>query len=327
MCDACSPGIYNTPNQLPWKTWSTANHINIPLYSTHDLDLPLQYNIESVIILIHGNLRNGNDYFCAGIHSLPSLDPSKYMIVTPQFLILGDNCFENGFVKTITMNDSCHVPFYHSEGWKDGFLNVNNFNEDNLHIHSYDILNLIVDRVGDANYFPNAISITIFGFSAGAQMLQRYAMMPKFYISNTYAHLKFIISDPSTFLYFDNKRPYSSNSFDTPNASWLKQEWNIDAQTNLPWITTWDENCNKYNDWRYGLNDLNGYAKLYFEKNSIDDAIIAYAHRDIKYVIGTRDSCNCNLQANDPNCDDITGRCNDYELVTHCQGLPWGFTS
>ena len=317
-CDICSPGVYNTPSQLPWRTWST-NHINIPLYTTHDLELTSQYNIESVVILLHGNLRNCNDYFCAGVQSLPPMDSSKYLIITPEFLILGDNCYENGVLKTITENDSCNVPYFHSEGWKDGTLNANKLNED-THIHSYDILNILLDRVGDTNYFPNVKSITLFGFSAGAQMLQRYVMMPKFYLLNTYAHIKYIISDPSTFLYFDNKRPYSMNQFDVPNASWLRQEWNIDAHTNQPWITSWDETCSKYNDWRYGFNDLIGYSKIYFEKNSIENAITAYAHRDITYVIGTKDSCNCNLQANDPNCEDITGRCNDNDLATYCQG-------
>lgn len=58
-----------------------------------------------------------------------------------------------------------------------------------------------------------------------------------------------------------------------PNPSWLSADWNIDSSSNLPWIQAWDKSCDMYNEWRYGLDNLQGYAKAYFSTKSFASSI------------------------------------------------------
>ena len=300
------------------------NQLQFPLYSTHSLDILNQFNIRNILIVQHGNLRNANDYFCAAVNSLASLniESSTVLIIAPQFLIPNDTIWDTfGNLQTSTST----LPIYASEGWKDGLLNINK--EINVNIFSYEVYNFLLSRCLDTSFFPNVQKITLFGFSAGAQFLQRYAVMPNYQYNNPLATIQYIISDPSTFLYFNEQRPYSNGSdgFAIPNWSWLQHTWNTDTETQLPWLTSWNRECEAYNDWRYGFQNLVGYAKEYFASEvRISTAILAYAERNIVYLMGTKDSCNCKLNAEEISCEDVTGRCVDNEMATYCQSMLQG---
>jgi predicted alpha/beta-fold hydrolase len=77
-----------------------------------------------------------------------------------------------------------------------------------------------MNRIGDVKYFPHVQKITLFGFSAGAQMLHRYVVMPKLNLNNDLVSINFVISDPSTFLYFTNERAFGNEEygFGTPGS-------------------------------------------------------------------------------------------------------------
>lgn len=206
----CLPGVFGTLTQLKWDSWAVNRDVNIPMYTTHDIDA-YHPEIEYVIILQHGNLRNANNYYCAALESLSSSSESeKYLIIAPQFLIEGDACWDvNGSMGTVTVNYSCGFMVYTSEGWKDGSYNTNESNLKGSKMYSYDVLNALVNHVGNRQLFPNVQKITLFGFSAGAQMLQRYALMSSFNIESTSTSVNFIISDPSTYVYFNEQRVFA----------------------------------------------------------------------------------------------------------------------
>jgi hypothetical protein len=107
----CIPGVYNTPSQLPWSVWQVDEYLKIPIYATRDLDSRNQAEIQNVVIIQHGNLRNANNYFCAAMDSLsesPEFD--SYLVIGTQFLNIGDNCWEYGLLKTVTDTFSCGLP-------------------------------------------------------------------------------------------------------------------------------------------------------------------------------------------------------------------------
>ena len=59
---------------LPDK-FNVAINVDVSMYFTHNMNYPAStnkqlYNIKSAVIIQHGNLRNGNDYFCGVINSL-----------------------------------------------------------------------------------------------------------------------------------------------------------------------------------------------------------------------------------------------------------------
>eukprot|EP01038_Epipyxis_sp_PR26KG_P005821 gene5821-8027_t len=266
----CVPGVHGSIYQLQFRTLSITNRqgvsVLLPVYSTCDLNKsytenPHNANITRVVIVQHGNLRNANNYFCSMVAALSSL--------APQFLIDNDICW-NQFtheINTVRVSEgtTCGHPIWTSEGWKDGklSLNVNNNNNVNNHnLFSYDVYNLLIERLSNKDYFPNIENIILFGFSAGAQLLLRYSILPQYHIiNNDNIKVKFVISDPSTYLYLDDRRHFVNGSigFDVPNQDWLPSSWKFDAQ-GQKWITSWvDDKCNAYNEWRYGLEKLDGY--------------------------------------------------------------------
>jgi hypothetical protein len=102
---SCFPGINNSPNQLQWTVWKADFNMNLPIYSTHNLETVKQYKVEHIIIILHGNLRNANSYFCSGVEVLSDFaEIESYLIVTPQFLIIGDNCWLDGILYTGYLN-------------------------------------------------------------------------------------------------------------------------------------------------------------------------------------------------------------------------------
>lgn len=99
MCCAGTSGFMNnTPgvqNQLAWKIWTSDDDIQLPYYSTGNLDNTSQLDITSAIIVQHGLQRDANVYFCAAwdsLYSITSLNLSdapnfnNTIIIAPQVI-------------------------------------------------------------------------------------------------------------------------------------------------------------------------------------------------------------------------------------------------
>jgi len=102
--------------------------------------------------------------------------------------------------------------------------------------------------------YPGATRITLAGFSAGGQFVQHYI---------GFAHppagvaMRYVVSDPSEFVYFDGFRPAP-----------------VDAAA-----------CPRWNRWRYGLEDLPAYLG-----RAGAAARAAYVAADITYLEGGDDT-------------------------------------
>ena len=83
--------------------------------------------------------------------------------------------------------------------------------------------------------------ITIIGHSAGGQFVSRYvSMTPMPKISSTYK-FNFIIMNPSTYMYLDDRRP-------------------VKTETGLIFIKPDSTGCSSFNDYPRGMEKLNPYA-------------------------------------------------------------------
>lgn len=181
--DICIPGQFRSVSQLPHDRitfsypflYDTKIQADIPFYFTHNLNFPAATNkqlsqIKSVIIIQHGNLRNGNDYFCGIINSLllskSTVQLQRFMVIAPQFLADGDICWNNKTsFSTINFQDKstwCNLQVFSSDGWKDGHNSMNS----GPTLYSYDVYNMLIQRLFDSDYLPNLEDITLFGFSA-----------------------------------------------------------------------------------------------------------------------------------------------------------------
>ena len=76
--------------------------------------------------------------------------------------------------------EDCGLPIWRAGGWISGDKNLNNKGPNaTSDLYSYDVFNLMIDRLMDTEYFPNVESFRMFGFSAGAQTTMRYAVYPQ----------------------------------------------------------------------------------------------------------------------------------------------------
>jgi len=246
----CLPGEFRGPDQLQFQSWSAKTAVvngsndltvNVPLYSNFLLD-KTNLNVKKAIITQHGNLRNANTYFCSVVTSIVGIDEysdklGEYLIIAPQFLIDGDVCWDSHTNQRLTVKTSegitCGYPIFTSEGWKDGQSSVSvpptYYSNLPNPFYSYDVYNLLLAHLSDKSFFPNLSEVVLAGFSAGAQTLLRYALLPS--IHNSAVHLRFVISDPSTYVYLDELRypPIQSgvSQRGVPNVSWLPPTWKV----------------------------------------------------------------------------------------------------
>ena len=248
--------------------------------------------------------------------------------MSPYFPVPGDLCWTNftGTPQNITgADDACGWSTWSSEGWKEGHLSLANNatwggGGNHTVMYSYDVFNELINYLGNPLYFPNLRNITLFGFSAGAQTLLRYASLSTFHILNPMiVKPRFVISDPSTYLYMGPERPITvvdettgneTVQFKIPTESWIARFKT--TESGEPWIAGWSVNCSKtlccerYNEWRFGLNRLTGY----FARNIGPDPIAAAMKKatlvatfpdvDITYLLGTEDHLNCKVNAPPP---------------------------
>ena len=242
----CLPGTFRGVDQLQYRTWTTSmskdrggRTVSLPLYSSHDL-AKSNTLIKKVVIIQHGNLRNANTYFCGVCNSLgqlSNLDRTEYLVIAPQFLIDDDVCWDIFSNQRMTVKASdginCGYPIFTSEGWKDGASAVsippNTHSDLPNPFYSYEVFNLLIDRVADGVTFPNVESIVLAGFSAGAQTVLRYSFLPLFTLSSPSIKVRYVVSDPSTYLYLDPLRYFTGarSSRGIPDATWIKDSWKV----------------------------------------------------------------------------------------------------
>ena len=139
-----------------------------------------------------------------------------------------------------------------------------------VRISSFDVLDKLLERLYDQQLFPNLETIVIFGFSAGGQMIQRYAGSTRFETSYGLlrdVQFRYVVMAPSSFMYLDKRRAVegSKSEFQVPNT----------------------EDCPDFNDYGFGLDEL--YA--YFDVNSVTASRVRdqYRSREIHYLVGEDD--------------------------------------
>jgi pimeloyl-ACP methyl ester carboxylesterase len=118
---------------------------------------------------------------------------------------------------------------------------------------SFEAMNRLVDHILAA--WPSIQTVTIAGFSAGGQFVQRYAAFS--HPPARSVQIRYVVADPSGFLYFDPFRPLHPAGSTCPN----------------------------FNQWKFGTENLPSYLG-----RSAQAARAAYVAADIHYLEGVLDS-------------------------------------
>ena len=230
-----------------------SNEINLPFFSNQSLDSPDE-SVQKAVIVIHGANRNADDYYNSIYNNAFNLDIlAETIIIAPQFLITADlNHWQ----------PSTEFAFWSgTTSWSSGGLsNSTNEHPRDYEISSYTIMDSLIAHL--LTIYPNIQDIALAGNSAGGQFVNRYAAGSD---QEGEGKIRYIVSAPSSYVYMDEYR-YSEYLFPM----------------------TWElpEDCVGYNNYKYGLDDLNHYMSM-MGKDSIRER---YSRRKIQYLIGTIDT-------------------------------------
>jgi len=131
-----------------------------------------------------------------------------------------------------------------------------------LPMSSYDVVDALLARLADRSLFPDLKIVLLAGHSGGGQLVQRYAVVGKAAaaLSSAGIHLRYVIANPSSYLYFSDERPAQSRS----------------------------ASCRDFNHWKYGPIDPPAYVKL-DAANRWPQREASYAQEDVIYLLGDAD--------------------------------------
>ncbi len=241
--------------------------LSIPCCWSHPLDVQDE-NIERAVIVVHGVLRNADEYFPHMMDAVKYADvESNTLVIAPQFLLEED-------VAEFELADE--VIFWGGEtgeGWKKGDDSLST--EDHprtVAVSSFEVVDRMVEQVTLKGIFPKLKDVIVIGHSAGGQYVNRYAagtQIGDFLPEGI--HLRFIVANPSTYVYFNGERrlPGATSEFAVPE--------NADPD---------------YNDYKYGLENLNAYTAAVGVATIRAD----YPKKDVAYLLGGEDIKEAHLE-------------------------------
>jgi hypothetical protein len=229
-------------------------------FASHPLDAPLP-DIEAAVIVVHGLLRNADVYYANMMAAVRKADAgglvkaTTTLVVAPQFLTQSDA-------------QAHHLPadaaYWTANAWKGGEAALAPASKPG----SFAALDALVERLADPTRFPALRRMVVAGHSAGGQVLHRYAVVGRGDAAAKRIDVRFIVANPSSYLYLSKERPVDADGGFAPYDR---------------------ARCPEFDDYRFGLNG----SPPHVTERSLDDVVRDYKRRRVVYLLGTAD--------NDPN--------------------------
>ncbi len=230
---------------------TAANEYDFPVYANHDLNADLR-NIREVILILHGAHRDGDKYFATALSLLKQSGrrADEILLLAPNFPGTGDRA-----------EDFKGMPAWHPRDWAAGL----DAQQVAFSLSSFKVLDDLLLKITDETKFPSVTTLTLAGHSAGGQFIQRYAVLNNIdeQIRSRGLELKYVVANPSSFLYFTPQRPDNKTFKDYPAAQ-----------------------CPDFNQYRYGTDNMIPYAA----GKSGPGLFKRYSHRSVTYLMGMQDT-------------------------------------
>ncbi|MCA8019600.1 alpha/beta fold hydrolase [Burkholderia metallica] len=221
----------------------------LPVYADRPLDRAAP-DVERVFVVIHGTLRNADAYYASGLEVVEKAGSAGKgtMVVAPQFLTRAD---------TRAFSLPAQTLAWTQEGWKGG-----DAARQPAPISSFTALDALLAHFADRSLYPALSSVVVIGHSAGAQLLQRYAVAGREgdALERAGIAVRYVVANPSSYLYFDDERP------------------NADAIAG--------GTCPRATQWKYGLKS----APPYVASQDVRDLEARYVARHVVYLLGRADT-------------------------------------
>jgi pimeloyl-ACP methyl ester carboxylesterase len=237
---------------------------NLPLYISLDqksIDFAQpQPAVTRALIIFHGKLRDADVYNESGLHAIKTAAAEKNtLLITPQFL--GKNDTDAFHLLATTLR-------WAPEAWMGG-MNAIDAAGAETGPSSFDAIDAILLHLTDRKIFPNLKNVVLAGHSGGGQVVQRYAVVGRADDALLHAgiHVRYVIANPSTYLYFSPDRPA------------------LDAKTDFAFGPPARTCYGKFDKWKYGINEPPPYAG----NANFSELESRYLRRDVVYLLGTND--------------------------------------
>jgi hypothetical protein len=215
----------------------------LPCHASLRLDLP-DPDFERLLVVVHGALRDSDRYF-EHAWAAAKDDGSSTLVVAPQFLANVDL----GPHTTAPHN----TLYWDVEGWKGGEQALGP-----VPISSFTAMDCLLRQLTEPGWRRDGKkpTVVIIGNSAGGQYVNRYAAVGRApdELAREGISVRFIIANPSTYLYFDRERPVA-----VPDGTSI-------------------------NRWRYGFDFPPDYVDV-----TPQGSLRRYLERDVTMVLGSED--------------------------------------
>lgn len=221
-----------------------------------------QRRVKQVVLVFHGQSRNGDDYYAAAEKLLVAsgADQNEVLLIAPNYFAPQDT-------KKQALDG---MPLWNAAGggsqpgWNGGWDALNW----PWPLSSFQPLDDLLLAFLDRARFPQLDRIVVAGHSGGGQIVHRYAVLNGIdeKVRAAGKRLGYLIANPSSYLHFTNER-FNGTGFAPFSVS--------DAAA-----------CPDYNRYRYGVEGMVRYA------GTLDGAALfkRYAARDVTYLLGTADN-------------------------------------
>eukprot|EP00026_Physarum_polycephalum_P009210 Phypoly_transcript_09324.p1 GENE.Phypoly_transcript_09324~~Phypoly_transcript_09324.p1 ORF type:complete len:373 (+),score=37.87 Phypoly_transcript_09324:273-1391(+) len=252
-------------------------------------------SITTAAIILHGILRDAYEYYCYMKYAteIANKTDSTYFIA-PHFLLANDLKAPNAFYFSSN-----------TEYMDGGQSDVNT-----TRISSFKMLDDILLAFNNKKYFPNVHEIVIVGHSTGAQTAHRYAIATGIEKALT-VPVRYVLENAGSYAYLDTTRAtlprISVPTCDACDATEIRS-----AKYAFSALAS-DQQCPQFNTWKMGLDSGNAYLNLRGKTEIRND----FRHKDVVYLVGTKDTCNTLLEHN---CG-----CSDSSLDTECAAEMQGY--
>jgi pimeloyl-ACP methyl ester carboxylesterase len=226
----------------------------LALYASRSLQSADMSDIERVVIVMHGKLRDADVYRRSAEKALRASPASvaHTLLIVPQFLDEQD---------AAAFALDAQVLRWHAQAWEGGDAAVGP-----VPISSYEAIDAVVAALADRRRFPKLRQVVIAGHSGGAQVVQRYAVVGEgeAQLASGHVAVRYVVANPSSYLYFNADRPQPGGGFAPPAAA----------------------ACPAFNQWKYGWEGAPDYAR----RLSPAAYETRFAARDVVYLLGGDDT-------------------------------------
>ena len=228
----------------------------LPAYLSADWTRPLPA-VTRAVIAVHGAARNADVYLRSveAARDAAGVAAETVLLIVPQFLTQADIGAHGLPADAVRWTP---------EAWKDGRPALGP-----APLSSFEALDAILGRLADKAVFPGLRRVVVAGHSAGAQLVQRYAVAGKgeTVLTARGVRVRYAVANPSSYLWFGDLRLAAPDT----------------------------RACPGLDRWKYGLTEPPPYV------GAVDDLEMRYINRDVVYLLGEAD--------NDPNHPSLDRSC------------------